>query len=68
MLPDYFADREGQQDISNPWEPAVEKTLSFYKKSFQKHHSMTSEEPMLAVYRGMVNFSPGWKGGMLHGY
>jgi hypothetical protein len=44
------------------------RNLFFHKKSFQKHHSMEPEESMLAIYRHVVNFSPGWKGGILHGY
>ena len=34
----------------------MKEILFFHKKSFQKHHSMASEELMLAVYRGCECF------------
>lgn len=42
MLAGHVADRKVQQDILNPWGPAVEKPLFSQKKSFQKDHSMAS--------------------------
>jgi hypothetical protein len=67
MLGDHIADTKVQQNILNPWGPAVGNPLFSQKKSLQKDHSVASGMPMLALLKSRANFSTGGKGGGLRG-